>query len=424
MQAATPPSDASGSYLSGPLPSVLSPSAMSPRIFQGPSIREVQMAVASLREASLCVVETVQAWRRERQKELDQRKPGDGTTKPQSAEMPWGASGGGEASPTSGSPDEPQHGNTSKDGDITAGRASPEVRFPVVPTAQPGPTRDEDLPVFWWFPRAAGNPRPGSGSTHASHRTSLGPETSVPEQVGHDLNEEAVAPAAATPKGHRHSDGAMWISALAPGGNANVDPSSDDQASTSPRSSPATAESGVNYLARMATDTDFVGAPGSVLADFFPPDTKLYRNPFVLGHNLDDTLAVFPGEAAASPRDRGRQDMADTSRTSPTVLKNGRLDTRRVRFASAAIVAEDARERSGKRPRAEEWGDKDAPGGAAGETCEGVPSSGRHDDGRRFDRQDSDGSRSGDGGHGESGNSSKKRRGKGGIRFWDEQSEG
>ncbi|CAM9596630.1 unnamed protein product, partial [Ectocarpus sp. 12 AP-2014] len=44
--------------------------------------------------------------------------------------------------------------------------------------------------------------------------------------------------------------------------------------------------SGINYLARMPTDTDFIGAPGSVLAELFPPDTKLYRNPFILGHNL------------------------------------------------------------------------------------------------------------------------------------------
>lgn len=423
MQAVTPALGVNSSYLSGPLPSVLSPSATSPRMFQGPSIREVQIAVASLREASLCVVEAVQAWRRERQKELDRRKREDGTTRPQSAEVPRGANGGGEASPSSWSPAGPEYDSGSKYGQMTEGRVSPEVRFPVVPTAQPVLARGEDLPIFWWSPPAAGKPQPESSTTQAPRRTSLGPETSVPEQVGHDLNEGPVGPAAATPKRHRHSDGATGNSAPSPAGNANVDPSGNDQASTSLRPSPARAEFGVNYLARMATDTDFVGAPGSVLVDFFPPDTKLYRNPFVLGHNLDDTLAVFPGNAAASPRDRGRQDTGDDGRSSTAVAKNGRLDTRRVRLASAAIVAEDARERSGKRRRAGERGDQDAPSGAAGNSCEGGSPSGRHD-GQRFDRPDSGGSRSGEDDHGGSGSSPKKRRGKGGIRFQDEHSEG
>lgn len=472
----TPSSGANSRYLSGPLPSVSSsPSAAaSPRMFQSPSIREVQEAVGDLREASLCVVEAVQAWRRERQKkELNQRERGDdgysssSTTKPQQPAVvfPWGASGDREASPPNGPPTGPENSSASNDAETTA-----QVRFPIVTTAQPASTRDdEDLPTFWWFPPETSRPgNTGSGSTQASRRTSLDPEMSVPEQVGRDLNEEsAAAPAAAaTPKkGHRHSsDAATGRSsappALAVAGNVTGDPSSGGRASSSPYSPARAAALGVNYLARMAADTDFVGAPGSVLVDFFPPDTKLYRNPFVLGHNLDDTLAVFSGGGgggAASPRGRRRQDVVETTggvsspATAAAVLtkKSSRLDTRRVGLASAAVVAEDARERSRKRRRAEESereGDQQAPpGGAAageegggevpgrgvadGEGCEGGPFSGRHGhDGERFDRLDSGGSRSADsdhhGGGGSSNGGSKKRRGKGGIRFQDQQSEG
>ena len=405
-QAPSPTSGAQSNHPSGPLPSVLSPSATSPpRMFQGPSIREVQMTVSSLREASLCVVEAVQAWRGERQKDLSRRKRRDAPDKPRSAAGSWGASGGGggggESSPSSESPARPGHGLPSNDGKKTARRASLEVRFPVVPTAQPVPARGEDLPTFWWFPPAAGEPRTGSGSARAPQRTSLGPETSVPEQVGRDLDEEPAAP-----KGHRHSDGAMGCFAPGPAAHASAAPSSDAQAPTSTSPSPARGASGVNYLARMATDTDFVGTPGSALVDFFPPDTKLYRNPFVLGHNLDDTLAVFPGDG-----DRGGLQDGVESSSRPT---NGRLDIRRVRSASAAIVAEDARERSGERRGPEDWGDQDAPGGAAGESWEG----------KRFERPDSGGSRSGDGDRDGSSNGAKKRRAKGGIRFQDEEGEG
>eukprot|EP00752_Nemacystus_decipiens_P013301 g11781.t1 len=303
-----------------------------------------------------------------------------------------------------------QEGGSTPAATPTSGANSSYLSGPLPPVSSPSATSPR---MF------QGKPQPGSGSTQASHRTSLGPEMSVPEQVGHDLDEEHLTTAAVISKGHRHSDGAKGSSALATAGDANVDPNSDDQALTSTR---PRAASGVNYLARMATDTDFVGAPGSVLVDFFPPDTKLYRNPFVLGHNLDDTLAVSPGDAVASPRDRGRQGMVENSRAAPTVQKNSRLDTRRVRLASAAIVAEDARNRSGKRRRAEGWGEQHAPGGVAEESCEGGSSSGQHD-GNVLDRADSGGSRVRDDDHGGGDNSSKTKRGKGGIRFQDEHSE-
>lgn len=436
-------------YPSGALPSVSSPSAPSPRMFQGPSIREVQATVANLREASLCVVEAIQAWRRERQKELSRRQRGDDdTTNPQSAGVvSWGVSDDRAEAPPSESPDGPEQGSESNNGEMSPREASRGVRFPVVPTAQPVSAPDEDLPPFWWFPPATRGHQTGSDSSQPSRCTSLGPETSVPEQVGHDLNEEPPARATATLESHhRHSDGAVGKPTPAPASNASADPSSADQVPSSPHPWQARTASSVNYLACMATDTDFVGAPGSVLVDFFPPDTKLYRNPFVLGHNLDDTLVVFSasggagggGSAAASPRDRGRQDGGvETSGSLPAALMKRRLDPRRVRLASAAIVAEDARERSGKRRGAEERGDQDACGEAAGEGeggpsrsvaaeaegCGGDYSSGRYDE-QRFDRLDSGSSRSVDGEHGGGGNGSKKRREKGGIRFDDQQGEG
>lgn len=405
-------------------------------MFQGPSVREVQAAVGNLREVSLCVVEVVQAWRREKQKELSQRKRGDDITKSQSALVSWGASGDHKASPRNRSPAGPEHSNALNDGEIKAQGGSLEVRFPVVPTARSVHTGDEELPIYWWFCPETTSSQIGAGSTQTSRRASLGPESSVPEQIGHDPNEESAAPAATTPKVHRHSDGAKGNSTPAPVGSANADRSSTGHTgSASPRPSPARAGSGVNYLARMATDTDFVGAPGSVLVDFFPPDTKLYRNPFVLGHNLDDTLAIVPGGGgAASPRrDRGDQDGARSGGSSPATVKKGRLDTRRVRLASAAIVAEDARERSGKRRRGGEYEDQGASGGTSGEGAsrkaaeledrEENSLSVLHDR-EHFDRLDSGDSKNADGDRGNSSNSSKKRKGKGGIRFQDQQSEG
>ncbi|CBJ48596.1 conserved unknown protein [Ectocarpus siliculosus] len=183
----------------------------------------------------------------------------------------------------------------------------------------------------------------------------------------------------------------------------------------------------------MATDTDFIGAPGSVLAEIFPPDTKLYRNPFILGHNLDDTLALFTGNGvggAVSPRARDSGEGA----LSPSQTKS-RLDKQRVRLAAVAIVAEEAKERSrrgSKRHMTEHARETSEVVGATGDIG-GVPNRSGvegHDltrsisppqDGQRSDRS---GSGRDDGHLGDDGKVSKRRRGKGGITFQDQQGEG
>lgn len=406
-------SGAAQSHRSSPLPSVLSPSAASPRMFQGPSIREVQTAVSNLREASLSVVELVQAWRRARREHLksegqEARSPTPGVS--------WGdVSGALEASPRNGSPDRPEQSGASTGGPSTVDGPSPEVRFPDVPTARPVSSFDEDLPVFWWLP-------PGTIGRESS--ASKNPEASAPEQVGHDLNEDDTTQAVASLEGYRHSERSTMA-------NQGTDPSGSEKSSSGINPSLSHEGPGVNYLARMATDTDFVGTPGSVLADFFPPDTKLYRNPFVLAHNLDDTLAVDTSGGGVSPRDR------ETSGSLPSAMRKRRLDTRRIRAACEIIVAEGIRERSsksGKRRRAEEGREQEAlPGDAAGKGNgisfrHGAAGGGHEEtsasakaDGQHFDRQ---GSRSVAGERGGSDKSSKKRKGKGGITFQDQQSEG
>lgn len=382
-------------------------------MFQGPSIREVQATVSGLREASLCVVELVQAWRRATR--------GHPTSESQDARSPtpavsWGGvSGALEASPRNGSPDRPEQKGASTGGARTADGPSPEVRFPEVPTARPSSHFDEDLPVFWWLP---------PGTSGHENSTEKNPEASVPEQVGHDLNEDDPTPAVSTLKGPRHSDRPTMA-------NQGTDPSGSDNASS--RSNPPSAHEapGVNYLARMATDTDFVGAPGSVLADFFPPDTKLYRNPFVLAHNLDDTLAVDTGGGGVSPRDRGHRDGGETSGSvsSSSAVRKSRLDTRRIRVASEIIVAEDTRERSSKRDKRRRAGEGreqealigDAAGKGSGVSFRDGAGAGGVEEAAASAK--ADGQRL-DGDRGGSDKSSKKRKGKGGITFQDQHSEG
>ncbi|CAM9838922.1 unnamed protein product [Pylaiella littoralis] len=420
------------SHRSDPLPSTLSPSKASPPVFRGPSIREVQAAVGHLREASLCVVEAIQAWQRARQVEAKQSKQGCDLNKNSSVTGPSDAGGDHKASIWDASRTRVEH-RESAAGEVPETRELPDLKFPVVPTTRPTFAGDEDLPIFLWLPPEERGLKSGSDIPSASHRSSLDPETAVPEKAGHDLNGDALASVADDPRGHRHSDHVGGSAAPATTNDANADSTSDGKASLAHHASSALRTPGVNYLARMATDTDFVGAPGSVLADFFPPDAKLFRNPFILGHNLDDTLAVFTNGGGTSPRDRGRQDRVETAGSSPATLKKGRLDTRRVRQAAAIIVAEDARECSGrgiKRHRNE--GGKGAidtagegdgvPSGIAAEEGGGIFNT-KHD-GQHSGRPDSGCSRNADGDHGGRDESSKKKRGKGGITFEDQQSKG
>lgn len=410
------------------LPPVSSPTKASLRMFQGPSIREVQAAVGNLREASLCVVEAIQAWRRARQGECKLAKQGDS---PRSCTF----GGDHETSLWDASRPRVEHGELAA-GEVPEVREFPEVKFPVVPTARSVFAGDGDLPVFLWLPPAVRERESGGIIASASRSFNLDPETAVPERVGHDLNGDALASAAATPDPHRHSNSVVGSTAPTTACDANADSTSDGKASLAHHALSSQQVSGVNYLARMATDTDFIGAPGSILADFFPPDTKLYRNPFVLGHNLDDTLAVFTNGNAISPRNCGHQDGVEAAGSSPAALRKSRLDTRRVRHAAATIVAEDARERAGKGikrhrdegRRGDEWeveGAGDGDGVPSGIATEGGQRNfNTKHDGQRSDRPDSGYSRGSDGDHGGSGESPKKSRGKGGITFEDQNVEG
>ncbi|CAM9398531.1 unnamed protein product [Ectocarpus fasciculatus] len=394
------------------LPSVMSPTLASARMFQGPSIREVQGAVGHLREASLCVVEVVQAWRKARQRELKGRSQGgDSNDQLSRASPPDPSSDRDEQSPKMPH-GEPEHRER-------AG-SMPEVRFPVVPTARPISTGDEDMPTFLWLPLRVSGGESGRDTAVVSGQSSLNPETCVPEKKG-DGEETTASMTTAAAIGNADGDTTVGSISPAPASETIAEPNSHHTAL------------GINYLARMATDTDFVGAPGSVLAELFPPDTKLYRNPFILGHNLDDTLALFTGNGvggAVSPRPRD----SGEGTLSPSQTKS-RLDKQRVRLAAVAIVAEEAKERSrrgSKRHRADHARETGEVVGATGDLGGASNRSGveGHDstrsispwqDGQRSGRSDSGRD---DGDLGDDSKVSKRRRGKGGITFQDQQGEG
>lgn len=113
-------------------------------------------------------------------------------------------------------------------------------------------------------------------------------------------------------------------------------------------------EKDVNYLAKMAWDTDFIGLPGSMLIFFFPPDTKFFRNPFLLGNNLDDILVVFPKASPripngctqnwdGEPESPEHGGLAVASSRDPAGAQRGRgarMDTQQIRRVAAIIVAE------------------------------------------------------------------------------------
>ncbi|CAM9675644.1 unnamed protein product, partial [Scytosiphon promiscuus] len=384
----------------GSLPSVVSPRAACPSVFHVPSLQEVHAAVRNLRETSLCVVEVIQSWRRARQEQADGTQPGGDFEETSSAAISWdGNSGDCSASNNDNSFPGPEH-------DVPESRETKrdkpdEIRFPLVPTARPVGSVDEGLPTYYWRP-------PAVVANDGTRRNSLNPDTWAPERVGRDLTGGSAEPGASDATGgRRQSERAVRHAA------------------------PETP--GVNYLARMATDTDFVGASGSVLADLFPPDTKLYRNPFILGRNLDDTLAVFARGGSASPRHDSRdgRDGAEPGPSLSQARRTSRLDTRRFSTAAAAIVAEDARERvrrRTKRPRCEmdgalESGGDDGDGGASPGSASFKGRAVSSNDRETFDGLGSGGPRSCDGDRDGSGQSSTKTTGKGGITFQDQRSE-
>lgn len=303
----------------------------------------MQGCIRSLREASLLVVEAVDAWREAKRTEArGTSQSGCGDSVPTaifqdvgSSESFWNKS--------------QTLANTAPTGGGTPRTSSREVRFPVVPLAQAASTASEfrtveahrdDLPVFLWFPPTSGLPLEGS----ENRRKAQDSTTSDPEGIGCDLGENVAATAATTAEAGHTTGGE---------GRATGPPSvlehNDENGGGGNAQIPVVA--GVNYLARMASDTDFVGQPGSALLDIFPPDAKLYRNPFILGHNLDDTLKVFSpdtkfrdeGGGASSGAREGPG--ADESRSA--AIRG--VDTRRVGLATAIVVAEDARERARKK---------------------------------------------------------------------------
>lgn len=200
----------------------------------------------------------------------------------------------------------------------------------------PHNTTATSWPTFWWVPPSC---------TFPSVSTTL-------SSPGKDLhNRETLR----SLPGNRNNNGVD---------NNHVNDDKDTDRSFAEIVSPGTCmepTQRLNYLAKMASDTDFAGEFGSALVDVFPPDTKLFRNPFLLGHNLDDTLAVVANDTAAAHKS------APAARTSlregeilgkeASVVGDGdsdgrgqpgtrRIDTALIRLATTIIVAEDAKEKA------------------------------------------------------------------------------
>lgn len=356
------------------------------RALHGPTIRELQAAIRSVREASLLAVEAAQAWRIEEMKSVSRagaargkgkRNRGDAhsLTSTVAAQEVGGCGIENEAwgwketdalqrskSNDAGAAITATNIAISPPGE-EAQRLRGVVRIPAVEQEE-GPavaleTRDfcnigvddDKLPIFLWHPLVV---RSGSGATLGGHEATRPQGHRLnnrgdPERVGVSANGRAESVATAPTKNH----GSSRLVPTDAGRNSQATPQTDthnniNNANTSDNSD-AIVATGVNYLAGMASDTDFIGTDGSAILDLFPPDAKLYRNPFVLGHNLDDTLTLF---TASSPRrgsdgaggERSTERRGSARRESATATGQARLDTSRVRLAAAIIVAEDARE--------------------------------------------------------------------------------
>lgn len=360
------------------------------RALHGPTVRELQAAIQSLRDASLLAVEAAQAWRLEEMKSAARIRAAErkvirdsSGTHSEVATAAVDELGGNSirnAPSDRKGPGKSRRRNSSDDigaatttatssvGSPPVGEAERfprEVRFPVVQPEEEDPVvpletrdignnglKDGNLPIFLWNPSAARNGGGGSGTLGRS-------EASLPhghrlhnscdrERVGGAVDNIVEHAAPATTGTHNGCELAL------------IDAESDCQATRQTDASydntrdsdVIAATGGVNYLAGMASDTDFIGAPGSAIVDLFPPDAKLYRNPFVLGHNLDDTLVLFT--ATANPRRgsdgacggrRHTESRGGRSREEPaTATGQARLNTSRVRLAAAIIVAEDEKD--------------------------------------------------------------------------------
>lgn len=336
------------------------------RTLPDPSIREVQTALRSLREASLCVVEAAQEWRKaERWRIAAQNNVGGAAVPRPTMSADPGAAEGKHPSWTH----LPRAGKQTTDFGECGMREVQQVC-----------TLSGELPPFLWHQAGISDP----ALTFAKNGNFLARNVRGPKA------QEKSTPDARISSGERTA--AAAVGAVLPMSTSTT-PSPDRKLSaikgeddiSCPSAERATPDDvsitedvnidvhsrrltltmgafeGVNYLARMASDTDFVGASGSVLVDFCPPDTNLRRNPFLLRHNLDETLALYSrdspsGGAGSGGNDGiGGEEGIDSIRSiagargthdeTSRITESKTLDTWRVKLAAAIIVHEDARER-------------------------------------------------------------------------------
>lgn len=356
------------------------------RALHGPTIRELQAAIRSVREASLLAVEAAQAWRIEELKSVSRtgaarvkgkrnRGEAHSLTSTVAAQEVGGSGIENEAWGWKGTDAIQRSSSNDVGAAITATsndipppgeevqRLRGVVRIPAVEQEEDPAvaleTRDfcnngvddDKLPIFLWHPLVA---RSGSGATLGGHEATRPQGSRLqnrgdPERVGVGVEGRAEYVATAPTNNHSNCGLVPTDAGRSSQATRQTDTHHNTNKVNNSDNSDAIAATGVNYLAGMASDTDFIGTKGSAILDLFPPDAKLYRNPFVLGHNLDDTLTLF---TASSPRRgsdgaggrRSTKLRGSARRESATGAGQARLDTSRVRLATAIIVAEDARE--------------------------------------------------------------------------------
>lgn len=352
---------------------VTSSSVLTKAISPDAGIRQVQGAIGALREASVISVEAVQRWRKFK---AGQRESPDSV----------GRGAPVLARTNKGSRVEVESDATMPEIQISCASASllghptsdgTDRQLPVVSprtglnpaTAQlRGIARGADtaLPTFWWIPPDAS---PHTPATDTNRRLGLGSAPNGPERASDDRTREAKRSLSATASSHRHPTETLGRRTAASSIAATAFSDTTCGAEIPPDEDKAVAQDsiafdfGLNYLAKMASDTDFTGAPGSALVDFFPPDTKLFRNPFLLAHNLDDMLAVHNiATAHASSKPWGgetdRKNRSDGKGLGASIKPydgsegeesagrrpDARIDTERIRNAAGIILAEDYKE--------------------------------------------------------------------------------
>lgn len=406
----------------------------------GPGIRQVQAAVGALREASIVSVEAVQQWRRikagQREELCGIGRDGSGLEKSTSRSNRGEAESEGTAPEaqidrvSAGLLGNPNSGGTEKH--LPA--VSPRAGINMAAAQLRGIDRDTHaaLPTFWWIPPCTA---PHSPAKDAGHRLELGSAPNGAERADGDLTTGAKISLSSTTASTQHrtenpgkGTAVVGITAPASSDTSGAEITPDDNRGFAQAST--TFHVGLNYLAKMACDTDFTGAPGSALVDFFPPDTKLYRNPFLLAHNLDDMLTVCNNTSTAhaptepSTRGEGETDRLNgsgggrgpgagkhsgSSGGEDTRRRTGaRIDTERMRSAAVIVLVEEVKEKARKANNAmldfggeeknnqelrrSSWGDPDfsSVGGATNEARWGSLESRQRLDDDQLDGEDDD----------------------------------